>query len=86
MERRRHNASFSIPPRGLADQPPSAPMVRDRRGRCQGRGTWWNEKGDGAWWHPPRLGRRRREASGQGDAAGRTRRGGLGKPVPPLGD
>ena len=62
-------------------------MVRDRRGRCQGacqgRGTWRKGKGDGAWRHPPRLGRRRREARGQGDAAGWTRRGGLGRPVPP---
>jgi len=46
--------SRSSPPGGLADEAPSAPMVRDRRGRCQGpRGQ---ERG--TWRYPPRPSRR----------------------------
>jgi hypothetical protein len=37
---------FSIV-QGAGGPSPSAPMVRDRRGLCQGRGTW--RKGDGTW-------------------------------------
>jgi hypothetical protein len=68
-------------PGGLGDHALSAPMVRDRCGRCQGRGSW--RKGDGTWRPRPRLGRRRRHARGQRGAAGRTRRGGVWETCPP---
>jgi hypothetical protein len=73
----------------LGRPPGGGPIRRDgaRPARAVSRARHLAEgQGDGPWWHPAAARTQGPEASGQGDAAGPTRRGGQRRPVPPQED